>query len=173
MVTDLDRSLGLGDLHTGRGVFSKEPLTEECTIASMTNSEKCRQTIERRFSFFESYDVEELEMGAVGQLKDALDEEASMAERITALETFLAMEFYLHKQRLAWSADPLETESEIKLMERFAEAFSVEEGWLRGLYDYCNDNAFRYFRIRRMVTWGQWRRLADGIRNEIDKQRAI
>lgn len=135
----------------------------------MTTQEHVRPVVEKLFPHFESYEEEALMDGIQISLNEAFDQEKSTEERITALTTYLAMQYFLQGRRLRGATDSLEKDNQLKLVERFSKVF-VEESDLLGLYNYCNDNARRYFEKRRLVLWGKWRNLADAIRDEISAE---
>lgn len=123
-----------------------------------------------RYSSFDLYDEEALADGILVSLDEAFTQEETIDNRIHALEICLAMQYFLHKIRLAEATDPLEDDYEKQLVERFSKVFTEGSGLL-GLYNYCNDNALRYFRKQETDSWGNWRNLADAIRNEISARK--
>lgn len=134
----------------------------------MTTKEHVRVGVEERFSAFDLYDEKTLIGGISVSLDEAFTEEKTINDRINALEIYLAMQYFLQGKRLGGATDPLERDNQFQLVDRFSEVFLDEGGLLAGLFHYCDDNAFRYFRKRELDTWEKWRNLADAIRNEKD-----
>lgn len=137
----------------------------------MTTKEQVRVGVEK-YSSFDLYDEEALVDGISVSLGEAFNEEETIDDRRNALEIYLAMQYYLYLQRSRVATDSLERDNQLQLVERFSKVFLDEDGLLMGLFHYCNDNAFRYFRKRELDTWEKWRNLADAIRNEIEARNA-
>ncbi len=128
--------------------------------------------MEKKFTALHQSTEDELEEGISLEFGDVIDRELSIEKRIIALETLLAMQFYLHQKRLENAIDPEVEKSEAALVRRFSDIFADEEHTLvfqrlESLYQYCEENAKEYFRQQRPEEWENWSNLAGKIKQKL------
>ncbi|MBI2326288.1 hypothetical protein HYU91_02780 [Candidatus Collierbacteria bacterium] len=123
--------------------------------------------VERRFAIFHQKTEDELEKGILMELSDAFDRELAFERRVTALETYLGIQYYLHLQRLGRATDPQEENNEAELVNRFSGVFSDSEHLWQYLYRYCGNSADEYFDRERIKESENWSNLAGEIKRQL------
>lgn len=123
--------------------------------------------VEKKFAALHQSTEDELKKGILIELGDTIDRELPIEKRIVALETLLAMQFYLHQKRSESAIDPEVEKSEAALARRFSDIFADEEHRLESLYRYCDENRKEYFRQQRPEEWEDWCDLAGKIKKQI------